>query len=117
MFASSLVLMKCGIYSKLILIIFFHHLLRSLASFALKSLSHFVDVNYFIFLFLGFYADQEARCQVFRVCTNTDLSGRGSMILLFIHVFHFQSVLTLQLLVAIVDVDVVAKERQTTKSD
>lgn len=26
---------------------------------------------------LGYYADVEARCQVFRVCTNTDLSGKG----------------------------------------
>lgn len=27
--------------------------------------------------FAGYYADVEARCQVFRVCANTDLTGRG----------------------------------------
>lgn len=37
----------------------------------------------------GYYADVKARCQVFRVCTNTDLSGRGSMNSLFIHIFIF----------------------------
>lgn len=26
---------------------------------------------------LGYYADVEARCQVFRVCANTDLTGKG----------------------------------------
>lgn len=25
----------------------------------------------------GYYADIEARCQVFRVCANTDLTGKG----------------------------------------
>lgn len=32
-------------------------------------------------LVLGYYADVEARCQVFRVCSNTDLTGKGSTIL------------------------------------
>lgn len=53
-FASSLVLMKCGIYSKLILIIFFHHLLRSLVSFALKSLSHFSSMWIILFFYFRF---------------------------------------------------------------
>ena len=31
----------------------------------------------FILTFSGYYADVEARCQVFRVCANTDLTGKG----------------------------------------
>lgn len=28
-------------------------------------------------MFVGYYADMEARCQVFRICSDTDLTGRG----------------------------------------
>lgn len=31
-------------------------------------------------LFLGYYADVESRCQVFRVCATTDLTGKGKSV-------------------------------------
>lgn len=98
-------------YFKLILILIFFLVRSFIRSFCVLFWNLFltVYVNLFFFhvvsilyIFLGFYADQEARCQVFRVCTNTDLSGRGSMILLFIHVFFsnrfFYSLLLMLLL-------------------
>lgn len=30
-----------------------------------------------IHFILGYYADVESRCQVFRVCATTDLTGKG----------------------------------------
>lgn len=31
-----------------------------------------------ILITIGYYADVESRCQVFRVCANTDLTGKGN---------------------------------------
>lgn len=31
------------------------------------------------FILPGYYADVESRCQVFRVCAQTDLTGTGNM--------------------------------------
>lgn len=33
---------------------------------------------------LGYYADVESRCQVFRVCATTDLTGKGKMLGIFV---------------------------------
>lgn len=38
---------------------------------------HHNNLQHFI---LGYYADVESRCQVFRVCANTDLTGKGKSV-------------------------------------
>lgn len=47
----------------------------------------FYSMLFSLFIILGYYADVEARCQVFRVCANTDLTGRGSTISLIFYNF------------------------------
>lgn len=68
--------------------VFFFFFFPSLLSFFVVDFSLSLSPHCLLYI-SGYYADVKARCQVFRVCTNTDLSGRGSMNSLFIHIFIF----------------------------
>lgn len=68
--------------------LFFFFFFPSLLSFFVVDFSLSLSPHCLLYI-SGYYADVKARCQVFRVCTNTDLSGRGSMNSLFIHIFIF----------------------------